>query len=87
MGKNSDEASILTILFGMLCFLFIGMLIFVSNVWVKPINAIEQGAFEYDGEVYLVEKAPPGTIIKDGKVYITELFNETSEETQTQPQD
>lgn len=79
MLPNNDEASFLTLLFAIMCFFFMGLMIFMSNVWVRPDDAIKEGAFEYEGEIYLVEKAPPGTILRDGKIYKTEEF------TQTQP--
>jgi hypothetical protein len=79
MLPKSDEASLLTLGFAIMCVILIALLVFTSNVWVKPVDAVEEGAFEWQGDVYLVEKAPPGTILRDGKVYSTEAF------TQTQP--
>lgn len=78
-AHEQDYYGPMALIFGAIAICLLISTILMANLWIKPRTAISEGAFEYDGAVYLVEKAPSGTIMRDGKIYRTEEF------TQTQP--
>lgn len=76
MSTNNSTLDPLALAFVALLGLAVGMIVLMLFVTVSAPKIVENGMFEYNGDVYFVEKAPPGTILRDGKLYKTEPFNQ-----------